>query len=178
MSCVLSVLSPSGFPSFPLSRTGVSSLLFSPPLTLLPMGLASSQFPPGRGGDHPQGHAPTLERRSPEPSRNSRQPANSPARGRVPIHSRPPDREPWRHQRPPSSPLTIAVQGYKPRPSGRCAIVQNVAGGDNQASWRHQVAAGLAETQSACLSRSNASLLVSGVDAGTHLNREVQRCTT
>ena len=35
------------------------------------------------------------------------------------------------------------------------------------------VAAGLAETQNACLSRSNTSLLVSGVDAGTHLNREV-----
>jgi len=39
------------------------------------------------------------------------------------------------------------------------------------------VAAGPAATQNACLSRSKSSLLVSGVDAGTHLNREVQRCT-
>ena len=41
-----------------------------------------------------------------------------------------------------------------------------------------EVAAGLAETQNACLSRSKSSLLVSGVDAGTHLNQEAQRCTT
>jgi len=40
------------------------------------------------------------------------------------------------------------------------------------------VAAGLAETRNACLSRSKFSLLVSGVDAGTHLNREVRKCTT
>jgi len=40
-----------------------------------------------------------------------------------------------------------------------------------------EVAAGSAATQNACLSRSKSSLLVSGVDAGTHLNREVQRCT-
>lgn len=50
-------------------------------------------------GATPTGHAPTLGRRPPNRDANGRQPANNPVQSRGPTHSKPPAREPWRHQR-------------------------------------------------------------------------------